>query len=75
MIDSAGGIGEKIRIERMDDIHLSYAQAFSFVSEFYSNAKNDINKGVAGESGESVVKGRILFSRLAKVKPRKIKEI
>ncbi|CAG8641871.1 606_t:CDS:10 [Paraglomus brasilianum] len=55
---SAGGIGEKIRIERMDDIHLSYAQAFSFVSEFYSNAKNDINKGVAGESGESVVKAR-----------------
>ena len=61
MIDSAGAVGEKIRIERMDDIHLDYARAFSFVSEFYSNAKNSSNKEMAGESGESVVKGRICF--------------
>ncbi|CAG8607559.1 5563_t:CDS:10, partial [Paraglomus occultum] len=53
---STSGVGEKIRIERMDDIHLDYARAFSFVSEFYSNAKNCSNKEVADESGESVVK-------------------
>lgn len=53
--------GDNIRIEYFDTL-MSYADAFSLVSEFYTDKKKAVVGSESFKSGRSSAEGRVVFS-------------